>query len=206
MAIIKSVLTGKAKGKIGNIVLATVKGQTTAREYNPTPTYSDSPGQSLQRGRLRNAVLAWQFLSNFLQYAKPFAKSTESVYNAFIRLIVNKLPKIAYATRAEAGGQALAELLYAGNYVNIGAVTIDNAEIQIAFNVNYFPWSAGVKLIIFNYDSASGYRYLKVITLTEDQWLAGFVATVDPLFSGSSVAAYFLSADGSKMSNISNLE
>ena len=65
MAIINSVLTGKAKGKIGNIVLATVKGQTTAREYNPNPTYSDSAGQTLQRGRLRNAVLAWQFLNIF---------------------------------------------------------------------------------------------------------------------------------------------
>ena len=91
MAIINSVLTGKAKGKIGNIVLATVKGQTTAREYNPNPTYSDSAGQTLQRGRLRNAVMAWQFLNVFLQYAKPLAKSTESVYNAFIRLVVNLL-------------------------------------------------------------------------------------------------------------------
>ena len=111
MAILQSVLTGKAKGKVGNLVLATVKGQTTAREYNPNPTYSDTAGQKLQRGRLANAVMAWQFLNIFLQYAKPLAKSTESVYNAFIRLIVNSLPEIAYATRAEAGGQALAELL-----------------------------------------------------------------------------------------------
>ena len=206
MAIINSVLTGKAKGKIGNIVLATVKGQTTAREYNPNPTYSDSAGQTLQRGRLRNAVLAWQFLNVFLQYAKPLAKSTESVYNAFIRLVVNLLPEAPYATRAEAGGQALAELLYAGNYVNIKSVVVDGTEIEVAFNVNYFPWSAGIKMYILNYDSALGYRYFKVINLTEDQWLNGHVATVDSMFSGASVAAYILSADGSKMSNISNLE
>ena len=206
MAIISSVLTGKAKGKIGNIVLATVKGQTTAREYNPNPTYSDSAGQTLQRGRLRNAVMAWQFLNIFLQYAKPLAKSTESVYNAFIRLIVNSLPEIAYATRAEAGGQALAELSVPGNYVKIEAVTVDDHEVAVAFNVNYFPWSAGVKLYILNYDSASGYRCVKVVTLTEAQWLAGYVVSVDPMFTGASAAAYFLSADGSKMSNISNLE
>ena len=206
MAIIYSVLTGKAKGKIGNIVLATVKGQTTAREYNPNPTYSDSAGQTLQRGRLRNAVLAWQFLNIFLKYAKPLAKSTESVYNAFIRLIVNLLPEISYETRSQAGAQALAELLYAGNYVNIEAVIVDSTEVEVTFNVNYFPWSAGVKLYILNYDSASGYRYVKAVTLTEAQWLAGSIATVDPMFTGPSAAAYFLSADGSKMSNISNVE
>lgn len=206
MAIISSVLTGKAKGKIGNIVLATVKGQTTAREYNPNPTYSDSPGQTLQRGRLRNAVLAWQFLSNFLQYAKPFAKSTESVYNAFIRLIVNALPEIAYATRAEAGSQALAELLYAGNYATLGAVTVNNDVISVPFNTNYFPWSAGIKAVILSYNTVTGYRYIKVKDITEDNWNNDTFAFSDPNFTGDSAAVYFISADGTKMSNISNLE
>lgn len=206
MAIINSVLTGKAKGKIGNIVLATVKGQTTAREYNPNPTYSDSAGQTLQRGRLRNAVLAWQFLNIFLQYAKPLAKSTESVYNAFIRLIVNALPEIAYNTRAEAGAQALAELLYAGNYVNIEAVTVDVSEVEVWFKTNYFPWSAGIKLIILSYDTATGYRFYKVVDIPLIEWNAGSLIVDDAGFTGSSAAAYILSADGSKMSNISNVE
>ena len=206
MAIISSVLTGKAKGKIGNIVLATVKGQTTAREYNPNPTYSDSAGQTLQRGRLRNAVLAWQFLNVFLQFAKPMAKSTESVYNAFIRLIVNALPEIAYESRAEAGSQALAELLYTGNYVAVSTVAVDVSEINVIFTTNYFPWSAGIKLHLLSYDTITGYRFLKVVEITEAQWHAGSVLTVDPSFSGLSAAAYVLSADGSKMSNIANQE
>lgn len=206
MAIINSVLTGKAKGKVGNIVLATVKGQTTAREYNPNPTYSGSTGQTLQRGRLRNAVLAWQFLNIFLQYAKPLAKSTESIYNAFIRLIVNKLPEAVYGTRAEAGGQALAELLYPGNFVTLSTPIVGASDVEIIFNTNYFPWSAGVKLYILSYSSSTGYRYLKVVDITENDWVAGTITPVDANFTGDSACAYMLSADGSKMSNISNLE
>lgn len=206
MAIINSVLTGKAKGKIGNIVLATVKGQTTAREYNPNPTYSDTAGQSLQRGRLRNAVLAWQFLNIFLRYAKPLAKSTESIYNAFIRLIVNSLPEIAYATRAEAGGQALAELSYDGNFVTIASVVPGAGETQVTFSSNYFPWVSGVKLVVIDYNVVSGYRYVQVVTIPEADWDSGVISVEGPSILGVSAAAYFISADGSKMSNIVNVE
>ena len=150
--------------------------------------------------------MAWQFLSIFMQYAKPLAKSTESVYNAFIRLVVNLLPEIAYATRAEAGAQALAELLYTGNFVTLSAPVVGVNDIEIIFNTNYFPWSAGIKLYILSYDSATGYRYLKVVDITEGDWLAGTVTPVDPSFTGTSAAAYILSADGSKMSNVANLE
>lgn len=206
MAIISSVLTGKAKGKIGNIVLATVKGQTTAREYNPNPTYSDSAGQTLQRGRLRNAVMAWQFLNIFLQYAKPLAKSTESVYNAFIRLIVNSLPEATYSTRAEAGAQALAEFLYDGNFATVSAVVLEAGEASVEFNTNYFPWVSGTKVVFIDYNTVSGYRYVKVVSVSETEWNAGQLAIVDPLILGASAAAYLISADGAKMSNISNRE
>lgn len=206
MAIISSVLTGKAKGKIGNIVLATVKGQTTAREYNPNPTYSDSAGQTLQRGRLRNAVMAWQFLNIFLQYAKPLAKSTESVYNAFIRLIVNRLPEIAYATRAEAGAQALAELLYPGNFVTLSVPVVVGSDVEVAFNSNYFPWQQGVKAVFISYNSTTGYRYVIVQDVVEADYNDGTLIFTDTKITGDSAACYMLSADGSKMSNISNVE
>lgn len=206
MAIINSVLTGKAKGKIGNIVLATVKGQTTAREYNPNPTYSDSAGQTLQRGRLRNAVLAWQFLNIFLQYAKPLAKSTESVYNAFIRLIVNLLPEIAYATRAEAGAQALAEFSFPSNYVSTSNVIVSGNQIDVDLDINYFPWVSGNKAIVISYNAVTGYRFVKVVPILEADWINSSVSFQDAGFTGDSAAVYFLSADGSKMSNISNLE
>ena len=202
MAIINSVITGKAKGKIGNIVLATVKGQTTAREYNPNPTYSDSAGQTLQRGRLRNAVLAWQFLNIFLQYAKPFAKSTESVYNAFIRLIVNSLPENTLASRAQAGALALGALLFAGNFVTMGQADLEEFSTTVSFNTNYFPWVAGVKLVYLDYNTANGYRFVKVVSITEAQWLAGVVTIADAGILGYAASAYIISADGSKMSDI----
>lgn len=206
MAIINSVLTGKAKGKIGNIVLATVKGQTTAREYNPNPTYSDSAGQTLQRGRLRNAVMAWQFLNIFLQYAKPLAKSTESVYNAFIRLIVNLLPEAAYATRAEAGGQALAEIQHSGNFVTITGITLTPGEATVSFVTNYFPFVQDCKIVFVDYNTATGYRFIKVLPLLVENWTDKEVEVADLAVLGVSCAAYIVSADGSKMSNIFNVE
>ena len=204
MAIINSVLTGKANGKIGNIVLATVKGQTTAREYNPNPTYSDTAGQTLQRGRLRNAVLAWQFLNLFFQSAKPLAKSTESVYNAFIRLVVNLLPGAVLHSRAEAANMALAKLIYSGNFTTLNAPVSSGQDFLISFGVNYFPWQAGVQLIFINYDVNSGGRFVKVVDITEAQWSAGEITLNDVPFIAGSASAYMISADGSKMSNISN--
>ena len=206
MAIINSVLTGKAKGKIGNIVLATVKGQTTAREYNPNPTYSDSAGQTLQRGRLRNAVMAWQFLNIFLQYAKPLAKSTESVYNAFIRIIVNLLPEATYSTRAEAGAQALAELMYTGNFVTLDPPILNTGSATVDFGINYFPWQPGVKAVLLNYDSATNYRHIIVKNVTESEYNDYQLTFTDAKLIGASAACYMISADGAKMSNISNLE
>lgn len=141
-----------------------------------------------------------------MQYAKPLAKSTESVYNAFIRSIVNSLPEIAYATRAEAGAQALAELLYAGNFVTVASPVISGGDIAIDFNSNYFPWSQGVKLVLINYSATDGYRYLKVHDISEAEYIDGSVALSDVNFTGVSVACFILSADGLKMSNIANLE
>ena len=202
MAIISSVLTGKAKGKIGNIVLATVKGQTTAREYNPNPTYSNSAGQTLQRGRLRNAVMAWQFLNIFLQYAKPLAKSTESIYNAFIRLVVNLLPEAVFESRAQAAETALGELIYAGNFVKVDAAEMAIGSSNVAFTTNYFPFVSGTKVILLDYNSSTGYRFVKVVPLTESAWTAGEIAITDAGILGAAQYAYIISADGSKMSNI----
>lgn len=202
MAIISSVLTGKAKGKIGNIVLATVKGQTTAREYNPSPTYSDSAGQTLQRGRLRNAVLAWQFLNIFLQYAKPLAKSTESVYNAFIRLVVNLLPEAVIESRALAAELALSELAYTGNFAKIREIQMGVGESAVTFDTNYFPFVLGTKVVLLDYNSSTGYRFVKVVTLTESAWTAGELVIADAGILGGAQYAYIISADGSKLSNI----
>ena len=206
MAIINSVLTGKAKGKVGNIVLATVKGQTTAREYNPNPTYSDSAGQTLQRGRLRNAVLAWQFLNVFLQYAKPLAKSTESVYNAFIRLVINLLSEVPSASRAVAAAQALAEFQYPGNFVTVSVPVVTTGSATVAFDSNYFPWQQGVKAIFINYDATTGYRYVIVQAVSEAAYNNSALEFTDVNITGDSGACYMISSDGSKMSNISNVE
>ena len=141
----------------------------------------------------------------FLQYAKPLAKSTESIYNAFIRLIVNSLPEIAYATRAEAGGQALAEFPNVGNYARIELTSVNEGTIELLLDTNYFPWVSGIKLVIMSYNVVTGVRYVKVVSLSESQWVNGELSIVDSAIIGDSAVVYIVSADASKMSNISNI-
>ena len=42
MAIIQSILVGKGKGKIGNVVLSGLKGQTVAKQLNSSPFRPDN--------------------------------------------------------------------------------------------------------------------------------------------------------------------
>ena len=61
MAIIDSVLVGKGRGKIGNVVLQGIKGQTVAKQLNPAPA---NPRTTLQTdSRNQWQILSW--LGNF---------------------------------------------------------------------------------------------------------------------------------------------
>lgn len=62
MAIINSVVMGKARNKIGNLILYFTKGNTIARSYNPTP---DNPDTSNQRDK-RDMYYSAQRVSNEL--------------------------------------------------------------------------------------------------------------------------------------------
>lgn len=85
MAIINSVLIGKGRGKVGNLVLSNLKGQTILKSLNSSPSNPRSQDQSTQRNKMAYAVKVWQivflFMANFKNYIKPL----ESGYNAFIR-------------------------------------------------------------------------------------------------------------------------
>lgn len=50
---VNSPFTGKASGKLGNMVVATAGGQTIAREYNPNVTNPNTAGQQATRAKFK---------------------------------------------------------------------------------------------------------------------------------------------------------
>lgn len=81
-----SLFWGNAKGKLGQMVLANVKGQQVARAYQPNVSNPRTPAQMFQRATFAAPV---QFYKHAVQALFKFAymdkKPTESDFNAFMR-------------------------------------------------------------------------------------------------------------------------
>lgn len=82
-----NILLGYGRGSIGDVVLSRVKGQQVAKARNRKPANPRTEGQMIQRSRFLSAI---KFFSRGNQAQFKFAyegkKSTESDYNAFMRL------------------------------------------------------------------------------------------------------------------------
>lgn len=77
---------GKQKGKLGETVLAVVKGQQIQRAYNAEPMNPRSNKQTAQRIVFANAVKFFKSaIASQFKFAYEDKKQTESDYNAFMR-------------------------------------------------------------------------------------------------------------------------
>lgn len=81
-----SLFWGKAKGKLGQLVLSNVKGQQVARAYQPNVNNPRTPAQMFQRATFAAPV---QFYKHAVQALFKFAftdkKPQESDFNSFMR-------------------------------------------------------------------------------------------------------------------------
>lgn len=100
-----SLFFGHARGKLGQVVLSTVKGQQVARAWQPKVANPRTTAQQTQRAKFANAVKFYKRASqNLFKFAFEDKKRTESDYNAFMRhntdyaTIVNRASydKVAY--------------------------------------------------------------------------------------------------------------
>lgn len=77
---------GQMRGKVGDVVMARVKGQQTTRAYNGKPNNPKSSAQMLQRSIFASMVKMYkQGRQAFFQFAFEDKAITESDYNAFMR-------------------------------------------------------------------------------------------------------------------------
>lgn len=81
-----SLFFGNARGKLGQVVLSTLKGQQIARAYQPKVANPQTATQTNQRAKFANAVKFFrQARKNMFLFAYEDKKPRESYYNAFMR-------------------------------------------------------------------------------------------------------------------------
>lgn len=206
MAIIDSVLVGKGRGKIGNVVLQGIKGQTVAKQLNPAPSNPRTVSQTDSRNRMSNVVMAWQFLSVFFAFAGALRKPLESTYNAFVRMYKNYVDNVLKATRVEAAINAFNSFQFGGNWIQITNVALTVGHTEVTFNTSGLPYVAGTHVQLIGIDSSGQAFTIANSAITETQWNAqSFSAAV----LGSeyfAVAAYIYSPDQSKISSLGYVE
>lgn len=92
MAIINSLVFGKAKNKIGNVVLFMTKGQTVARDYNAAPLNPRTSLQTGKRNKYYSSKRVTQELYPFYKEVNYPARKYNSVRNWFFVQVYPFMP------------------------------------------------------------------------------------------------------------------
>lgn len=207
MAIIQSILVGKGKGKIGNVVLSGLKGQTVAKQLNSSPSNPRTVAQTANRVKMANAVLAWQFLAQFFSYAKGIRKPLESVYNAFVRAVVSDMQTALEVSRASAANFALRLGSFTGNWFTISISNAAIDEIKAAFNTSGLSWADSYRVAHIHFNSTTGTQIVADRALTEAEFNSGqLTISTDNVLPVDMASIYVYDSASSKITNISVFE
>ena len=193
---------GKTKGKIGNVVTTVLKGQVIAKSRNYHPANPKTAGQVNSRAQMSNAVMAWQFLSLFLSFISPLRKSTESNYNAFIRLAKNLFSTTIAISRANAAGTLEGNSIGHSNCVEIASIGGSGEESVIGFTTGGLAFIAGYNLRYIIYNPITGVNVVGIHNITSEEWSNQSIV----LFAGEAdmgcASVYIYNLSEKKCSNI----
>ena len=202
MALFNSVLIGKAKGKVGNIVLTSIKGQNIVKSLNDKPANPRSVGQTDNRVQMSNAVLAWQFLNMFFAYAGSISKSTESTYNAFVRLVKSGLSTVLYVNRVLAAKAALALNVFTGNWFQVLEVSTDGSIPAVVFAANGISWLSSYRVCYVEFANDGSGLLIIEFPLLEADFNAGVVVVAGSTLGADNKHAYIYDTASNKITNI----
>ena len=206
MAIIDSVLVGKGRGKIGNVVLQGIKGQTVAKQLNPAPSNPRTVLQTESRVRMANTVAAWQFLSVFFAFAGALRKPLESVYNAFVRIYKNKAGAGQVFSRVLNAMQLLGGFQFAGNWVSITSIVLGVGTTKVNFTTGGLPFVQASTLRMIGIDLEGQAFTIAEHVLDSNAWNAGMYQYAGLGNEYTAVAAYIYTPDQSKISSLGYAE
>lgn len=123
-----SLFFGNASGKLGQVVLSTVKGQQIARAWQPKVSNPKTSQQQLQRAKFANSVKFFRRAQqNLFKFAFEDKRKNESDYNAFMRHNVVSSAVLDRSVYDNINFPALADnwLL---SYGSLGNINADNEE------------------------------------------------------------------------------
>ena len=200
MAILKSLIFDGSKGSIGNVTLAVLKGQTIAKQKIANPTPSATIGQVESRGRMSNAVMAWQFLSIFLLYFVSAAKTTESVYNSFIRLTKNIFSDVVAGSASLAASMLANTSIGMGSLVSSIVLNSDGGDLVAVFTTggSIKPVDLHIRAIHFNQSTGSNEILSRLVT--DGEWSDGIITLSSFAPNDDSLCVYFYSVADKKNS------
>lgn len=202
MAIIQSILVGKGKGKVGNVVLTTLKGQTVAKALNSSPANPKSPLQVSSRNRMSNAVMAYKYLAGFLSYWLGVAKSTESVYNAFVSAAKNLFNDAIAVSLPAAAAQLGTANLAGSSSISISSVQFSTDDAIVVLNTFSLPKPADLRVRAIGYSVGSGVSKIADRLVTDLEWSFGNLSIEGLAIDNDHLAAYLYSPAGKVASNI----
>lgn len=202
MAIIQSILVGRGKGKVGNIVLTTLKGQTVAKALNSSPANPKTPLQVASRNRMSNAVMAYKFLAGFLPFWLGVAKQTESVYNAFVSAAKNMFSDELAASLAAACDQLGAVSLTGSSTTSVSDVSFTGSDVRIEFQNSGVAKPLDLHVRAIAYNSTTGVNTIVDRAVSALEWSVGTLSLANLATDKDHAAVYFYSALEKKASNI----
>lgn len=201
MAIIQSILVGKGKGKVGNVVLTTLKGQTVAKALNSSPANPKTPLQVASRNRMSNAVMAYKFLAGFLTYWLGVAKSKESVYNAFVSASKNYFNDVIAVSLSAAAGQLGSSNLVGVTSAVITSVGITGSDLHVSVQTSGLAKPDDLRVRAISFDSVVGESAISDRAVTLAEWNSGELTVVGALSSTTNAGVYLYSSTDRKASN-----
>lgn len=161
MAIINSLVFGKAKNKIGNVVLFVTKGQTVARDYNAAPVNPQTPLQTAKRNKYYSSKRVTRELYPFYKNVYYPARKYNSVRNWFfvqvypfmpVRRLVNlgfTLVRLAGKSFGYNNRMSINALELVGNHIVVRfACSIDVSKNAVFISAFYWD-SIFLELVFF---------------------------------------------------------
>lgn len=126
-----NMLLGYARGSVGDVTFARVKGVQTAHARNRNPNNPKTPSQMFQRAKLAAAVNFFKHCTDgFFKFAFEDKKSNESDYNAFMRHNMRRVvpsPKVYNGK----GGLPVTPFLMSQGSLPAFNYDVDNANLDL---------------------------------------------------------------------------
>jgi hypothetical protein len=202
MSKFSSIALGHCSGSIGNVTTNRLKGQQIAKAKIISTTNVNSVGQVTSRSKMKNIVMAWQFLAPFLINAKGLRKKTESVYNAFVRGFKTGISDIVADSRSAAAALLDSVSGLEGNFIKVVGTSGSLSAAVFNLNTGGLQYVEGVKLAVIGWDASTGLNAIYFVPLTESEWSAGITSPINIEGGDTDRAAYVYTPDGKKCSNL----